>query len=131
MDPPSQSLWLRPHGGEEIQLQRLSPDQDWCDTIVWSGDSSVITFLVQDGRLVVADSVSAQVVLERWLVDPPRGYPPQEIVTDLVLSEDGSVASYRRCSRESGACSALEKLTLADHRGESDEGLSERQEQAL
>lgn len=111
LDPPSQSLWLRSADGDEIQLRRLAPDQDWCDTIVWSADGSRVAFLVQQGRLLVAD-VTGRVVVERWLVPSPRGSPPRERVEELALSPDGSRASFRRCSRTGSGCSEPESLAL-------------------
>lgn len=116
IDPPSQSLWLRPPAGKSVQLQRLGADQDWCNTIVWSADSSTVAFLVQDARLVVVDATNQQVILEKWLVDSPRNYPTQETVDDLKLSNDGSMATYERCPRRGGPCFGLEKLNIIDHR---------------
>ena len=114
IDPPSQSLWLRPPVGKAVQLQRLGADQDWCNTIVWSADSTTVAFLVQDARLVVVDATDQQVIFEAWLVESPRDYPPQDIVTDLTLSDDGTVATYKRCPRRGGSCLGLESLNIPD-----------------
>jgi hypothetical protein len=110
IDPPSQSLWLGPVNGSPRKLLRLSEDQDWCNTVVWSADSSTVAFLVQDARLLAFDR-SGRLLLNRWLVDH-RDYPPRELARDLSLSVDGSVATFRPCARRSPAdCAAA--LTVA------------------
>ena len=96
-----------------MQVRRLAEDQDWCDTIVWSADSTRVAFLVQDAYLVLVDASSGQVVFESWLIDDRGAYPPQEVVEDLRLSKDGSTARFRRCSRRGGTCSEPETLALA------------------
>ena len=113
IDPPSQSLWVQTQGGDAVQVRRLAEDQDWCDTIVWSADSTRVAFLVQDAYLVLVDAFSGQVVFERWLIEARGAYPPHEVVEDLLLSEDGSMATFKRCSRRSGTCSEPETLVLA------------------
>ncbi len=50
-------------------------------------------------RLLVVDAPTRRIVLEKWLVDPPGGYPPYLIVRDLTLSDDGREATYRLCPR--------------------------------
>jgi len=103
IDPPNQSLWLKRADGERVEVAKLGADQDWCKTIVWSADSSRVGYLVQDARLVVADSASGEVVFDRWLVPEPRAYPTQEEATKLRLSADGSEATFRRCTRRSAS----------------------------
>ena len=113
IDPPAQSLWLRGTDGAATELRRLVDDMDWCHTIVWSADSARVAFLVQDARLLVFDAPTRRIVLEKWLVDPPGGYPPHLIVRDLTLSEDGREATYRLCPRrDPGPCGGIRSLDL-------------------
>jgi len=113
IDPPAQSLWLRAADGTATELLRLGEDSEWCHIIVWSGDGTRVAFLVQDARLLVVDAQRARIVLEKWLVDPPGGYPPDRIVRDLALSEDGREATFRTCPRrDPGPCSAGLMLNL-------------------
>lgn len=98
IDPPDQSVWLDSNG-ETTRLRRLGPDSDWCDTIVWSADSSTVAFLVQGARLITADRASHHVVSEKWLTDWRGEYPPYRAARDLRLSEDGREARYRDCGQ--------------------------------
>ena len=98
IDPPSQSVWLRV-GSTTRLLQNLGPDSDWCNTIVWSGDSSTVGYLVQDARLLTADRASGRIVSEKWLTDWRGEYPPYRVVLDLTLSADGREARFRDCAR--------------------------------
>jgi hypothetical protein len=98
IDPPSQSIWLRA-GNSSRRLRVLGPDSDWCNTIVWSGDSSTVAYLVQDARLLTADRVSGQIVSERWLTEWKGEYPPYRVVVGLTLSSDGREARFRDCAR--------------------------------
>ncbi len=112
LDPPAQSLWLGAHdGGEPKLLQRLAEDQDWCNQIVWSPDSSMVVFLVQDARAVVADAVRRQVLTEGWLVEP-ENHPTTSIASDVAFAADGSELVYRECPRSGGACSAERTFPL-------------------
>ena len=98
IDPPSQSVWLQ-MGGDTTQLRRLGPDSDWCNTIVWSADSSTVAYLVQDARLLTVDRNSRRVVSEKWLTEWKGEYPPYRIAEDLTLSADGREAVFRDCKR--------------------------------
>ena len=98
IDPPAQSIWLQ-IGPDAKLLRRLGPDSDWCNTIVWSSDSSTVAFLVQDARLLVADRHSRRIVSERWLTEWNGEYPPYRIVESLTLSADGREAVFRDCNR--------------------------------
>ena len=113
IDPPAQSLWLRGADGNETKLRRLVDDLGWCHTIVWSGDGTRVAFLVEDAQLVLVDALTDRIALERWLVDPPGGYPPHQIVRELSLSGDGSEATYRLCPRrDPGPCTSVLSLEL-------------------
>jgi hypothetical protein len=120
LDPPDQSIWLRDASGREHELQRLGPDADWCDTIVWSADGGTVGFLVQDARLVVVDAARVRIESEHWLV-PEDSYPPRGLVVELGLSADGTRAHFRACERrmtragyehEAGPCSGPRTLDL-------------------
>jgi hypothetical protein len=97
IDPPNQSLWLEPIGGTARQLRHLAEDQDWCNEVHWSADSSTVAFLIQDARLL-AFTRSGQLLVDRWLVDD-RGYPSREVARHFALSSDRSSASFQPCLR--------------------------------
>ncbi|HPS78558.1 MAG TPA: hypothetical protein PLS53_10430 [Thermoanaerobaculaceae bacterium] len=113
IDPPDQSLWLGPTGGSARMLCRLSADQDWCDTIVWARDGSLVGFLIQDARLLVACPSTGQVVFDTWLVDRSDGYPPARKVAEVGFLPDGSGVAFRPCPRLGGDCGALQTARLA------------------
>lgn len=112
LDPPDQSLWLEPAGGPARMVQRLSADQDWCDTIVWAPDSSLVGFLIQDARLVVARPATGQVVVDTWVVDRLGAYPPAQKAIDLAFLPDLTGVAFRACPRAGGECGALGILAL-------------------
>jgi hypothetical protein len=101
IDPPDQSLALVDAAGNELELRRLSADQDWCKTVAWSGDSSTVAYLVQDLRLIVVDARAVTIVADHWLAEP-RDYPPNRMASELAMSSDGREASFRLCVRGSG-----------------------------
>lgn len=111
-DPPDQSIWLGPLDGRAKKLRHLAGDQDWCNTIVWSADSSTVGFLVQDARLITVDAVSGQIVSEKWLVDWRGEYRPSQMAEDLSLSPDGHSASFRVCEHRSGECSEIRTIAI-------------------
>lgn len=102
IDPPNQSLVLLDAAGNERELRRLAPDQDWCTTVAWSADSSTVAYLVQDLRLTVVDARAVKIVADHWL-DEPRDYPPNRMASELAMSSDGREAFFRLCVRGSGA----------------------------
>lgn len=99
LDGPCQSIWLGPSDRPRKVIE-LGADADWCNTIVWSGDSSTAVFLVQDAKLVAVDSQTSRVITQTWLTGWRGEYPPDQRVIDLALSEDGSVATFSVCPRE-------------------------------
>jgi hypothetical protein len=118
-DPPSQTIWLK-NGGAARQIQELGADSDWCNTIVWSADNSVVAYLVQDARLIAVDSASQRIVSETWLA-PQDSYPPSRMVIDLSLNSSGTEARFRACQRnmvrpgyvhEPGACSEPQSMRI-------------------
>jgi hypothetical protein len=122
IDPPSQSIWLGPVKSFATRLQKLGPDSDWCNLIVWSPDSSTVSYLVQDARLITVDAQSARIVSEKWLTDWKGEYPPYRIVRNLALSADGHEAMFQDCRRrmtrgrgydhEAVDCGAIRKVAI-------------------
>jgi hypothetical protein len=98
-DPPSQSIWFGTVGRPQTRLQTLAPDADWCNQIVWSSDSSTVSYLIQDVRLVTVDARSAAIVSTTRLTDWKGEYPPYRIVRNLALSSDGREAIFQDCQR--------------------------------
>jgi hypothetical protein len=121
LDPPSQSIWLGPVKGSATRLKTLGPDSDWCNVIVWSPDSSTVSYLVQDARLITVDAHSARIISEKWLTDWKGEYPPYRIVRNLTLATDGHEALFQDCQRrrtrpgydhEASDCGAIRKVTI-------------------
>ena len=102
LDPPSQSIWLEAIGRSATELKTLGSDSDWCHTIVWSSDSSTVSYLVQDARLITADAHAQRIVSEKWLTDWKGEYPPYRFVTGLSLSNHGREAVFQSCPRRPG-----------------------------
>lgn len=100
IDPPSQSIWVGERSGAATQVARLGPDSDWCNTIVWSPDSTTVGFLIQDARLVTVDARSQQIVSNQWLTPWKGEYPPYQMAVELTLDARGSDARFRVCDRE-------------------------------
>ena len=99
IDPPSQSIWVGRRAGTTRLIKRLGPDSDWCNTIVWSPDSSTVAFLIQDAHLVTVDAATQNVISDKWLT-PWRGeYPPDQVAVDLTLDARGTEARFRVCDR--------------------------------
>jgi hypothetical protein len=99
LDPPSQSIWFGVIGLPQTRLQTLAPDADWCNLIVWSSDSSTVSYLIQDVRLVTVDARSATIISTKRLTDWKGEYPPYRIVRNLSLSSDGREALFQDCER--------------------------------
>jgi hypothetical protein len=99
IDPPSQSIWLSAREGTARQIQRLGPDSDWCNLVVWSPDSSTVAFLIQDARLITVDAASQQIVSDQWLTPWQGEYPPYQMAIDLSLDRRGTEARFRLCER--------------------------------
>jgi hypothetical protein len=99
VDPPAQSIWLQSTGASAAKLKALGGDSDWCDRIVWSADSSTVSYLVQGARLITVDALTGRVLSEQWLTDWQGEYPPHRRVRDLSLSPTGNEARYRDCDR--------------------------------
>lgn len=99
IDPPSQSIWVNDRGKDAQLIKRLGPDSDWCNTIVWSPDSSTVAFLIQDARLITVDAASLRIVSDQWLTSWKGEYPPHDMVTELTLDAPGLAARFRICDR--------------------------------
>ncbi len=99
LDPPAQSLWLSTRGRASQKLRSLGEDGDLCRTIVWSADSSTVSFLVHDARLITVDAETARIVSEKWLTGASGEIPADQAVADLSLSDNGREARFRICRR--------------------------------
>ncbi len=97
IDPPNQSIWVQT-GNNSKQIQQLGPDSDWCDTIVWSADSSTVSYLIQNARLITVDAASQRIVSDQWLT-AQDSYPPLRMVINLSINMDGSEARFQSCWR--------------------------------
>ena len=99
IDPPNQRLWVGDRDGALQRLKQLGEDVAWSNLLVWSADSSTVSFLVQDAELVTVDARSRQIISEHRLADSEAGYPTALMVKDLSLSSDGRHARFRQCRR--------------------------------
>jgi WD40 repeat protein len=116
-DPPAQSLWIRDLRTKEAKrVLLLAEDQDWCRTIEWSSDGSVVVFLVQDGRAVVYSPADGRVVADRWLVHR-ESYPTDSYAADVSFSPNGESLIYRECRRSTDECSDWISHDLGDNPG--------------
>lgn len=120
-DPPSQTIWLGPVGGTAKKVETLGPDSDWCNTIVWSADSSTVSYLVQDERLITVDAGAVRIISVKHLTAWQGEYPPYRIVRNLSLTSDGRAASFEDCKRhmtrpgyqhEASDCSAMKTMSI-------------------
>ncbi|HPS79964.1 MAG TPA: hypothetical protein PLS53_17540, partial [Thermoanaerobaculaceae bacterium] len=93
-------------------VQKLAGDQDWCDTIVWAPDSSLVGFLIQDARLLVARPATGQVVFDAWLVDRLGAYPPAFKAVDVAFLPDASGVAFCPCPRSGGDCGTIRTQSL-------------------
>ena len=103
LDPPRQSLWLYDRQGSPRLVRTLAEDQDWCRTVAWAGDSRRVAFLVQDIQAIVVDATTGEVLVAADLA-PRRDYPPDRMATDVRLSRDGKILSFRVCTRDGSDC---------------------------
>jgi Tol biopolymer transport system component len=100
IDPPNQSIWVSELGSGARRIAQLGPDSDWCNTIVWSPDSTTVAFLIQDARLITVDAASRQMVSDKWLTPWEGEYPPYQMAVDLTLDARGTEARFRVCDRK-------------------------------
>ena len=104
-DPPAQSLWIRDLRTEEAtRVLHLAEDQDWCRTIEWAADGSVVVFLVQDARAVVFDLDSDRILTDEWLVSH-ESYPTKTYADAVSFGESGQSLVFRECQRNGDGCS--------------------------
>ena len=55
-------------------VQRLSDAQD-CRRIIWSSDSTLVAFIVQDLRIVIVNAVDQRTLKDWWPVNPNDNSP--------------------------------------------------------
>ena len=132
-DPPDQSLWLQTSNGAAAQVARLAPDAEWCNLIVWSGDSTRVAFLVSDAIVYAYDGQSQAKVFSGFVGRRSWDVPPRYTLRDLALSSDGTSVTFRECEhtwqlnpperqnprgtrvhRVEGGCSGMRTVALAD-----------------
>lgn len=111
LDPPNQSIWLERVGGGAELIERLGPDQDWCDEVVWSEDSTRVAFVITHARLRVVEAASGGTLFDDWVLESPLRYTPDFRIRDLELTRAGT-ARFRTCTHD-GECSPVRTLDLA------------------
>jgi hypothetical protein len=92
IDPPDQDLWLQERGGDAVRLGPLAPDNEWCDAIVWSADSSRVAFVVKNATLQVYEAETRTKVFDAY-----PGRRPNVFLKDVSLSADGTAAVFNEC----------------------------------
>lgn len=100
-------------------LRRLGGDSEWCNRIVWSGDSAIVGFVIMDAKLETYDVATRKLQSSTWLNGFAGEYPPAGVVTDVALSVDGRIASFKACSgtAEAGTCSQTKQVALSANVG--------------
>ena len=93
-DPPDDHLYLAVPGRRAQRLMSLAPDADWCRTIVWSPDSRMVGFLINEQRLAVFDTGTATLAAMLVLANT-NGYPGDEEARQVSLGNDGVVVFDR------------------------------------
>ncbi len=107
IDPPAQSLWLRPSREEKPRkLANLERDVDWCNEIIWSPDSSRVGFLIRGARLDVYDAGKGD-MLESIIPVEPDGYPGSREARAVRFLEDGTGVQFRECMRGGNRCAKV------------------------
>jgi hypothetical protein len=107
INPPAQSLWLRPSRESEPRiLNHLEHDTDWCNEIIWSPDSSRVGFLIRGVRLDVYDAAKGDLLESMPLVEPD-GYPGSREARSVRFLEDGSGVQFRECVRGGNRCAKV------------------------
>jgi hypothetical protein len=92
IDPPDQDIWLQERGGDAVRLGALAPDNEWCDAIVWSADSSRVAFVVKNATLEVYEAETRTKVFDAY-----PGRRPNVFLKDVSLSADGTAAVFNEC----------------------------------
>lgn len=110
IDPPNQSIWLERADESPQLIERLAPDQDWCDEVIWSEGGTLVAFVISDARLLVVEAASGRTLFDDRVLEPPFRYSPGSRITGLKLTSDA--AEFRTCTR-AGECSPLRTLDLA------------------
>jgi hypothetical protein len=72
------SVWLRPARGRDVLVQRLSRDE-YCRRIVWSSDSALVAFIIQDLRILIINAADQQTLKDWWPVNQNDGSPSWRI----------------------------------------------------
>jgi hypothetical protein len=98
-DPPADHLYLGPVNRSARHLRALAPDADWSRTIVWSSDSRMVGFVINEQRLALFDTASAREIATLTLVKAD-GYPGSEEARAISIANDGTVTfeHYRRAT---------------------------------
>ncbi len=94
---------------------RLAPDADWCHSIIWTGDSRTVGFLIRDQQLAVFDAATAEQVAMLPLVKAD-GYPGSQGARDVRFGADGRVVSFERFERGSNRSLGREATSIAAER---------------
>jgi hypothetical protein len=98
LDPPDDHLFLKTKGGPPRGLMDLSPDGDWCRTIVWRSDSRKVGFVVSDDRLALFDVETGTLDAFFYLAGTGCCGGPQES-RNVTLSADGRQVFFDRWDR--------------------------------
>jgi hypothetical protein len=93
-DPPDDHLYLGRTDERARHLMALAPDMDWCRSIVWSPDSRIVGFLINEQRLAVFDVTSGSLIQVRELVKAD-GYPGSQEARNVSLTDTGEVTFDR------------------------------------
>jgi hypothetical protein len=93
-DPPDDHLYLGRTDERARHLMALAPDAAWCRSILWSPNSRLAGFLINEQRLAVFDVTTGSLIQVRELVKAD-GYPGNQEVRNVSLADSGEVTFDR------------------------------------
>jgi len=99
LDPPDDHLYLGPVGQPARYLRALAPDADWSRAIVWSPDSRTVGFVINEQRLALFDTATANEIAILTLIKAD-GYPGSEEARAISIGNERIVTfeRYRRAT---------------------------------
>ncbi len=109
-DPPNQRISLRREDGPTRMVRQLGHDTQWCDQIAWSGNGSRVGFVINDSYLYPYSIPGAEYLGRLRLL--PEADLGRLVARRVVLSSDGTSASYEVCVENRALCFGRRRVPL-------------------
>lgn len=109
-DPPNQRISLRREDGPTQMVRQLGHDTQWCDQIAWSGNGSRVGFVINDSFLYLYSIPGADDLGRVRLL--PEADLGRLVARRVVLSSDGTSASYKVCVENRALCFGRRRVSL-------------------